>query len=100
MTYTVGFTDGALADVKAAHAWYEEKLPGLGARFAEAVERQAIALETMPDKYRIARKNIHRCSVPKFPFELYYRIEEQRVVVLVVHAVRQDPEAIAKKIER
>ena len=100
MTYEVGFTDGALADVKAAHAWYEDKLPGLGARFAEAVERQAIALETMPDKYRIARKNIHRCSVPKFPYELYYRIDGNKVVILVVHAVRQDPTKVPEKINR
>ena len=78
MTYKVGFTDGALADVKVAHALYEEKVPGLGARFAEAVERQAMALEAMPDKYRIARKDIHRCSVPKFPYELYYRIDGNR----------------------
>ena len=79
MTYKVGFTDGALSDIREAHAWYEEKLPALGERFADAVLRQTKSLETMPEKYRTARDNVHLCSVPKFPFELYYRIEEQRV---------------------
>jgi len=69
-------------------------------RFATAIERQARSLESMPEKYRIARNDIHLCSVPKFPFELYYRIEELRVVILVVHAVRQDPNALSVKFNR
>lgn len=100
MTYEVGFTDGALADLRAAQAWYENKVLGLGARFTESVLRQAKSLENMPEKYRLATKGIHLCSVPKFPFELYYKIEETRVVVLVVHAVRQDPTALPEKYLR
>ena len=73
---------------------------GLGARFADAIARQAKSLESMPEKYRIARRDIHLCSVPKFPFELYYRITDNQVVILVVHAVRQDPETIAQKFNR
>jgi len=98
--YEVSFTDGALVDLRAAQAWYENKVTGLGARFTESVLRQAKSLENMPDKYRLAAKDIHVCSVPKFPFELYYKIEERRVVVLVVHAVRQDPTALAGKFFR
>ena len=100
MTYTVGFTDGALADLRAAQAWYESKALGLGSRFAESVLRQAKSLETMPEKYRLATKGIHLCSVPKFPFEHYYKIEETRVIILVVHAVRQDPTVLQEKYSR
>ncbi len=100
MKYKVGFTDGALDDLRSAQAWYEEKLPGLGVRFAEAVRRQAKSLETMPEKYRVARDDVHLCSIPKFPYEIYYRIEAKKVVILVVHAVRQDPTKLVKKIRR
>lgn len=100
MTYNVGFTDGALLDIRLAQAWYEDKLPGLGARFSEAVKRQAKSLETMPEKYRVARDGVHLCSIPKFPYEIYYRIEAKQVVVLVVHAVRQDPANLKEKFKR
>ena len=100
MSFKIGFTDGALHDLREAQGWYEKKVPGLGARFSEAVERQARALEKMPEKYRVARADIHLCSVPKFPFELYYRIEGEQVIILVVHAVRQDPTALIDKIDR
>lgn len=100
MNFDVGFTDGALRDVRVAQAWYEEKVAGLGARFAEAVGRQAKSLETMPTKYRKARDNIRMCSVPRFPFELYYRVEGKRVVILVVHAVRQNPDTLLDKFKR
>jgi len=100
VTYKVRFTDGALNDLRAAQAWYENKVPGLGARFTESVLRQAKSLDHMPEKYRLATDGIHLCSVPKFPFERYYKIEEKQVVVLVVHAVRQDPSALVKKFTR
>lgn len=97
MKYKVGFSDGALIDVRNAHSWYEEKVPGLGIRFADAVKRQSQSLESLPEKYRVVRNDIHVCSIPKFPFELYYRIEKSQVVVLVVHAVRQDPKSLETK---
>ena len=100
MNFSVGFSDGALQDLREAQAWYEEKVPGLGARFADAVARQAKSLESMPEKYRVARHDIHLCSVPKFPFELYYRITKGQVVILVVHAVRQNPENLSRKFDR
>ena len=100
MTYKVGFTDGALTDLRSAQAWYEDKLPGLGARFAESVRRQAKSLETMPEKYRLARDGVHLSSIPKFPYEIYYRIEARQVVIIVVHAVRQDPVSLTEKFER
>ena len=100
MNYNVGFTDGALQDLREAQAWYEEKVHGLGARFTDAVARQAKSLESMPGKYRQAHHDIHLCSVPRFPFELYYRITGNQVVILVVHAVRQNPETLSRKFDR
>lgn len=55
MSFKIGFTDGALHDLREAQVWYKKKIPGLGARFSEAEELQASALETMPEKYRVAR---------------------------------------------
>jgi hypothetical protein len=54
----------------------------------------------MPDKYRIAHNDIRICSIPKFPFELYYRVVDQQVIILVVHAVRQDPDMLTGKFLR
>jgi len=51
-------------------------------------ERQARSLEHMSDKERLAIEGIYFCSVSKFPFEFYYKIEEKQVVILVVHAIR------------
>lgn len=76
MKFKVGFTDGALIDMRNAHSWYEHKVPGLGVRFADAVQRQSQSLESMPEKYRVVQNDIHVCSVPKFPYELYYKIEK------------------------
>lgn len=52
MNYEVGFTRGALEDVREAQAWYEQKVGGLGGRFSESVNRQARSLEKLPTKYR------------------------------------------------
>lgn len=100
MTFTVKFTAGARIDLREASAWYEEKAAGLGAKFSEAVQQQSELLEHTPEKYRIAHRDVRRCSVPRFPYAMYYRVVGQTVLVLLVHGVRQEPNELQERLER
>ena len=99
MTYKVEFSSSARADARKAQRWYEEKALGLGARFAQALARQSRALSPMPEMYKEVRNGIRLCAVPKFPYELYYKVEGRRVIILAVHAVRQDPDVLFDKLQ-
>lgn len=99
MTYEVEFSPSAQADAREAQRWYEEKAPGLGARFSLALVQQSRSLSPMPEMYKEVRDGIRHCAIPKFPYELYYKIVEQRVIILTVHAVRQDPSVLGQRLE-
>jgi len=99
VSFSVQFTPGALTDLREANEWYESKAPGLGERFADAVFEQSKLLEKIPDKYRIVHRDIRRCSVRRFPYAMYFHVLDDRVVVLVVHAVRQDPAALQDRLD-
>ena len=98
MTYIVRFLPDALSDLRRHSRWYEKKRRGLASRFEEAVREQTKLLEATPRVYKIFHRDIHRCSVPRFPYEIYFRIIDELVVVLAVHGVRQDPDVLKERL--
>lgn len=91
MIEKIEFTSGAREDVRTGARYYEEKLEGLGLRFASAVEVEATNILTIPNRYPIATGDIRQSKIKKFPYTIYFRLLEDRVVVICVHAVRRDP---------
>lgn len=99
MNYTVLFHPLAKADLRASTGWYEEKGSGLGLRFAQAVGQQAKLLETSPQRYRAVRLEVRRCAVPGFPYELFFQIFDEVVLILAVRGKRQDPATLIERLE-
>ena len=62
------------------------------------MREQTKLLEEAPHAYRRFHRDIRRCSVPRFPHEIYFRIIDELVVVLAVHGVRQDPDALKERL--
>lgn len=79
------------------NGWYEHKRIGLGARFSYAVSEQTELLIRAPELYRIHYRDIRRCAVRNFPYEIFYRVAGETVVILAVHGVRQDPQKIKNR---
>lgn len=98
MTYIVRFLPDALADLRRHNRWYERKRRGLGGRFQDAVRDQVKLLEMSPRVYKTYHRDIHRCSVPRFPYEIYFRVIDELVVVIAVQGVRQDPDALKERL--
>ena len=98
MSYLVRFLPDALSDLRRHSRWYERKQRGLAARFEQAVRDQARLLEMTPRVYKRFHRDVHRCSVPRFPHEIYFRIIDELVVVLAVHGVRQDPDPLKERL--
>jgi hypothetical protein len=99
LNYTVLFHPLARADLRASTGWYEERLSGLGLRFAEAVGQQAKLLETSPQKYRTVSLEVRRCAVAGFPYELFFQILDVVVLIVAVRGKRQDPDTLIERLE-
>ena len=79
------------ADIKAAYRWYEAQQPGFGRQFKLAVEAVTSRIHRAPESFRVASDHFHRALVRRFPFEVFYEFDDERVVIHLVFHTSQDP---------
>ena len=91
MTFAIAFRAAARREVVEAVAWYEAQRPGLGAEFLNEVERCIASVADRPELYAIVHGEIRRVVTRRFPYSLYYRVRQDRIVVLAVFHGRRQP---------
>ena len=81
----------AEAEMADAFNWYENRVSGLGAEFLLCLEAVFSAIvrnpQQFPQVHRIARRALTR----RFPFEVFFVEDAERLVVLSVFHVKRDP---------
>ena len=91
MSLAISFHRAANSEFIEASAWYEEKRAGLGAEFITEVESCLSVAAEYPMRYTVVYKEIRRIAVNKFPYNIYFRVETRRIVVLAVFHSRRNP---------
>ena len=86
------YTDRAKDDLELAFAWYERQRRGLGFEFLDCVENAVKSILDNPKMYRTYYSIFRGCVVRRFPFSVYYTIENNEIIVHSVFDNRQDPE--------
>ena len=81
----------AEADLADAQEWYERQQHGLGAEFLRCVEEVFARLERTPRMYGEVYRGVRRVLTRRFPYAVYYRVEEAEVVVLGVFHTSRNP---------
>ena len=85
------YTGRAKEDVESAFAWYERQRRGLGFEFLDCVESALQSIIDNPRIYTVRYKRFRACVVRRFPFSVFYTIEQNQIVVHSVVDNRQDP---------
>lgn len=86
------YTDRARDDVEFAFAWYERQRRGLGFEFLDCVENAVKSIQENPAIYRVYYSIFRGCVIRRFPFSVFYTIEDTKIVVHSVFNNRQNPE--------
>lgn len=91
--------DGAKADLRNGWFFYERQAPGLGDRFLGAIEAD---VRQLPANVGIHLEvdGFHRLLIKRFPFALYYRVEENSIDIYAVLDCRRDPNWIQERLKR
>ena len=72
-----------------AVAWYEGQRPGLGDEFKTEVGETLRQILRSPERFRLVAPNIHKATVQRFPYSVYFSIELSTIhVVSVFHGAR------------
>ena len=81
----------AESELAEAFDWYEDRLAGLGADFLLSVDAALHTIARNPEQYPVVHKTIRRALTRRFPYEIFFVVEEERVVVLAIFHAKRDP---------
>lgn len=83
----------AREELAAAVRWFEEQRPGLGAEFYDEVIATSARLEAFPEsRSPISRDGLtRRLFVPRFPYQVVYRLTPIEIVGLAVAHLKHRP---------
>ena len=90
MTRRVVFRPQAENDALEVRQWYESRREGLGREFGVAMDEMVGRIADNPLAFQRAHGETRRAVLAQFPYAIYFRVEDEEVVVLALHG-RQHP---------
>ena len=87
----VRFLSLARAEMDDAFVWYEDQAVGLGYEFLDALDQAIRLITSFPDSHPQAGKKLRRCLLNRFPYALYYGIDQGAIIVVAVAHLRRNP---------
>jgi plasmid stabilization system protein ParE len=91
VTFPVVWIPEANEDLLEARAWYENIRLQLGERFALAVAATVEAVAERPLQFPVVYRDRRRAGVRRFPYGIFFELQEHRVVVIACFHGRRDP---------
>ena len=89
MKVRVSFHPQATAELESSAEWYAERSPRVARDFCVAVDLALASIKADPERFVHINVRHRACSVVKFPFQIVFRYQEDRIhVVAVAHAKR------------
>lgn len=91
----IRFVTPARRELSKDAAWYNQREPGLGEKLVDAVRRALQRIVDDPESHPKEtsarwRRNIRRCPIAVFPYQVIFEIRSTELVVLAVaHAKRR-----------
>ena len=86
----IRITDSAVDDLLAGFGFYDSQLEGLGAYFLESLSEDINALSISAGVHFHAH-GVYRSLASRFPYAVYYILENNTATVFAVLDTRRDP---------
>lgn len=86
-------------DLAHGKAFYERRQSGLGEYFKQCLLADLESLKVYAGVHVTVSKNLHRMRSNRFPFAIYYRVQDKMVYVLAILPMRRRPIRIVQTLE-
>jgi toxin ParE1/3/4 len=87
----VVFRRAARHELESGANWYESKSSGLGLEFAKAVKAKIELIAHAPLLYQEALHGTRRAVLSRFPYVIYFRVSEEKLVILAIFHSSREP---------
>ena len=98
MKMAVIFQSEAQTEFEEARDWYRRERVILGREFVAAVRHVLNEISKHPTRFPIALGDVRHISVSRFPYCVYYFIDQKTVVIVAVIHTSRDPSVWQKRI--
>jgi plasmid stabilization system protein ParE len=89
----------AEAEVQQAFDWYEEQSEGLGLEFLRAIDACLSGVKRNPFAYTVVKvPNVRRALVRRFPYALFYLVDDEAIIVIALFNVKRQPIDWTKRV--
>jgi plasmid stabilization system protein ParE len=90
ITYKV--LSAAAKDLSSAVMYYEAQCCGLGIDFIDEFERTVARICRFPDAWTLVSPGLRRCLLRRFPYAVFYSMENEKIIISSVADLRKNPE--------
>jgi plasmid stabilization system protein ParE len=91
MNYVIRLRPIALSEMDEAYEWYESQSPGVGSEFILETEACFERIRQHPTAYAIVYDQVRHALLDRFPYGIWYRIEESDIIVFACFHSHRDP---------
>jgi plasmid stabilization system protein ParE len=88
----------AEADLAEAFEWYETRVIGLGLEFIRTIDSLFNSIIRNPQAYPVVYKTARRALTRKFPYEVFFMVDDDHVVIVAVFHARRSPQHWQERI--
>jgi plasmid stabilization system protein ParE len=88
----------AREDLREGWTFYEKNARGLGDYFLDCIQADVRSLKIYAGIHEMS-EGFHRMLAKRFPFAVYYHIENENTDVYAILDCRRDPEWIVKRLD-
>lgn len=99
MSHSLIFSEGAHQDIIDSILWYNDQKENLGFEFYDHLTQKLLLLRSNPLHYSTRFKKIRAANLDKYPFLIYFTIDDQNLFVLILGVLHtsRDPKIITKR---
>jgi plasmid stabilization system protein ParE len=89
----------AKTDIRDARRWYEARRAGLGREFLDEVDATLARIRAMPMRFIEVMPGVRQALTERFPYAVYFRVEDKRIFVFVVIHTSRDSEVWQQRMD-
>ena len=97
--YKIDFSNEAEADFDNSYEYYAIESQKVADNFYRQVNQSLKTISDNPQGFQRVFKNIRRYVIKKFPFVIYYRVENTTIQIIAVFHTSRNPEIWKQRID-
>jgi len=96
--YNLSLRPQSYSDLEESFQWYSNQQSNLGIEFLEQIEFCFERIKSNPYSFQLIKNKFRRAVVRKFPFGIFYQIENKEIIIFSVFHLSRDPRGLGKRI--